>query len=207
MIVKPVHVYSEHTIIITFLLMQVIIICYKKFVVKIFCDMVQTMKNRLFLLLIFAFGALILPANPVAAKEELSNRIYPLPPTRIADYIKFTKGQKRALLIYTSWCPYCRKKIPDMIKMENYKEGSIIAISEDQNYTNFSKYIRSLENIPYNVILSNPKGSDTLIKALEQFGVRAWRSYPTVVLLDENNKVVKQGNMRSNYIENFLFSE
>jgi len=138
------------------------------------------------------------------AKED-SHKIYPLRPSRIADYIEFTKGQKRVLAIYVSWCPYCRNKMPDFIKMERMKKGSVIAVSEDQNYADLSKYIKTLKDIPYKVILSNPKGKDTLENALSRYGIQKWNSYPTVILLDENNKVVSQGNLSSNQIERFLF--
>ena len=164
------------------------------------------MKAKIFLVLLLFFEMFVFFGGQALAKED-SHKIYPLRPSRIADYIEFTKGQKRALLIYASWCPYCRSKIPDLIKMEDMKEGSVIAVSEDQNYSQFSKYITSLAHIPYKVILSNPKGSNTLPKALKQFGVKAWRGYPTIVLFDEDNKVISQGTLSSDHIKSFLFSD
>ncbi len=164
------------------------------------------MKTKLFLVLLFLCGMFVFPGWQALAKED-SQKIYPLRPSRIADYIEFTKGERRVILIYASWCPYCRAKIPDMMKMERKKKGSVIAVSEDQNYEALSKYIKTLKDIPFKAILSNPKGSDTLEKALSQYGVRKWDGYPTIILLDEENKAVRQGNFSSNRIARFLFNE
>lgn len=168
--------------------------------------MFPLMKTKIFLVLLL-FSEVFVFSGGQALAEERDHKIRSLRPYRIADYIEFTKGQKRALLIYAAWCPYCRAKIPDLIKMEDMKGGSIIAVSEDQNYAQFSEYISSLSHIPYEVILSNPTGSDTLPKALRQFGVKAWKGYPTIVLFDEDNNVVSQGTLPSDYIKSFLFSD
>lgn len=131
-------------------------------------------------------------------------KIYHVPPTNIAKYIENTEGQKRVVMIYTSWCPYCRKKMPGLIDLENTKEGSIIPISVDENYSDFTGFVKRYKQAPFRFILN--KGRETeLADALEKYGVRPWQGYPTIVFINEANKVVGQGNFSIDQMATFLF--
>tara|TARA_B100001093_G_C26312717_1_gene794262 strand:+ start:37 stop:519 length:483 start_codon:yes stop_codon:yes gene_type:complete len=159
------------------------------------------LKKTVLFLCLFLFSVVFFQ-NHVFAKEQ---KIYVLPPEKIASYINATKGQRRALVFYASWCPACRKKIPDLMDMERAKAGSIIAVSEDKNRSNFARYIKKFDDVPFKIIISNPDGGSTLLNAVRKFGVKPWNSYPTIVLIDENNRAVKQGYLPSKEIANFLF--
>ena len=139
------------------------------------------------------------------AVEKKGSGIYKVPPYKIAKYIKKTAGERRAIVLYASWCPACVQKMPGIIDLENAKAGSIIAISIEENYADFARYIRRLGTVPFKAIVND--GSESkLAQKLRQFGVRPWNSIPQIILMDEKNKVVEQGNFSVEKIANFLFS-
>ena len=148
--------------------------------------------------------ALVLLVSFISFDAWAEENIEHLKPKEIAKYVEDTKGQKRIIMIYASWCPICVQKMPDIINLANIKADSVIAISVDENPKHFSRYIKRFKDVPFRVILN--KGSEyKLAKAFEKFGVKEWEGVPEIILLDENNKVLGQGNYKMSYITEFLF--
>ncbi len=140
------------------------------------------------------------------AAEDNNAKIYHMQPYKISQYIKSTKGQKRAIIIYASWCPYCIKKMPGIMDLERVKPGSIIAISVDEEHRDFIKYTKRFESIPFKVILNN--GSEyKLVQSLKRYGVKAWDGIPYIILMDENNKVTGQANYSVEQVADYIFSK
>ncbi len=163
------------------------------------------MISRINIVLSICFMALIMPFS-VQADDDNSHKIYELPAHKIASYIKEVKGQRRIIIIYASWCPYCIKKMPHIMDLERIKEGSVIAISVDENKSAFARYIKKFDEIPFRIILN--KGSEwKLAKSLKKFGVKPWEGVPEIILLDENNKAMGQGNYELDYVAEFLFGK
>tara|TARA_R110002072_G_scaffold215705_1_gene372774 strand:- start:366 stop:860 length:495 start_codon:yes stop_codon:yes gene_type:complete len=146
----------------------------------------------------------VMSGTAFAENDTDKQKIFHVPPKNIAKYIDNTGGQKRVLMIYTSWCPYCRKKMPGLIDLENTKPGSVIAVSVDENYSDFTGFIKRYKDAPFKFILNN--GSEyALVKELKQYGAKAWKGYPTIMFLDENGKVVAQGNFSIDQMSMHLF--
>ncbi|MGH1376349.1 MAG: TlpA family protein disulfide reductase [Alphaproteobacteria bacterium] len=141
-----------------------------------------------------------------AAGNGGKTKIYTLPPEKILQYVKGKSGQKKILYIYTSWCPYCVKKMPGIMNLERTQKGSVIAISVDENYANYGRYAKKLKEPPFPLILN--KGSESVLKKkLKNYVVKPWTGYPTIVFLDEDNKPVGQGNYSVDEAAAFLFSK
>ena len=154
-----------------------------------------------FLFVVLCLSLSFSSGRAYAAKDD---KIYTLPAHYIAKHVEGTKGQKRVLMIYASWCPSCRQKMPQMMDIERAKEGSVIAVSIDENHTNFARYIRKIQSPPFKIILS--KDSEYVLeKALKPIGVKSWEYIPHIVLLDENNKVAGQGSYSPSEIAEFVF--
>ncbi len=134
-----------------------------------------------------------------------ANDIEVLKPKEIVEYIEDTKGQKRIIMIYASWCHYCIKKMPSIMEVERIKKGSVIAISVDGNYKKFARYINKFDEVPFRIIL-NKASEYKLAKSFKKFGVEEWKGVPEIILLDENNKVIGQGNYKIDYVNEFLFN-
>lgn len=143
---------------------------------------------------------LFLPFDAYGGKED---KIYTLPTKYIAKHINGTKGQKRILMIYASWCPSCVQKMPRVMDIERVKPGSVIAVSIDDNHADFARFVRKMENPPFKVILSK-ESEDKLRDALEAYGVERWEYIPHFVLFDENNNIVEQGSFDIDRVARFV---
>lgn len=144
----------------------------------------------------------------VPAEAQKSHRILHMPPNKIADFIVSTKGDKRVVMIYTSWCPVCRQIMPKVMDLENVRPGSVIAISEDQDHPKFISYINKYKHVPFMIFLSRPTKSVTLPAMLQKkLGVKPWDGYPHFILLDGENMVVQQGNFDAEQLADFLLSK
>lgn len=142
------------------------------------------------------------------AKSYSAEQIYNLPPRKIAQYIESTKGRRKVILIYTSWCPHCRKALPDFINLEKALPGSVIAISEDENYIDFAAFSRKLKSVPFRMIVVRQGKGPTLSEELQKFGAQPYNGYPTMILMDENNKVVSgQGNLLIDNVVTYILGK
>lgn len=158
-----------------------------------------------FLLVAFSFCS-ILAISSSYAEGDKEHRVYPLPANVIGKYIKGTKGQKRVVMIYASWCPYCKEKFPHMIDMERVRPGSVIAISVDEDHAAFARFVRKYKDIPFKSIVHDGS-KQQLVGVMKLFGGRAWDGVPSFYLIDEQNRVVKEGNFYPQQIAEFLFAE
>lgn len=131
------------------------------------------------------------------------NKIHALPATQIVEHIENTKGKPRVVMIYTSWCPHCRRAIPEIMDIERNKPGSVIAVSLDDMRADFERYIKGIENPPFKIILSTDGGS-VLSEALGKYGVKPLKGIPHYIVFDADNKVVFEGNHDTSYIDGLL---
>lgn len=143
---------------------------------------------------------------------EPKHKIYHMAPDKIVAYIKSTKGQKKVILQYASWCPHCRAVMPKMIQLEQFRKGSVIAISTDQDAESFIRYINEYDDIPFPVVLlkrGRGDGLERLNQAMMEFGIVPPKGIPNMTLMDEKNRVVEQGNFKQNmdHVAEFLFDK
>lgn len=159
------------------------------------------MRRLSFIITAFFFMCISLQAH--AADKA---KVYALSPERISEYIDRTEGQKRVLFIYTSWCVYCREKMPAIFDLEHSKKGSIIAVSVDENYNQYAQYAKTLTDAPFPLMYS--KGRESALKTqLAKRNIKPWRGYPTFIFLDEHGNAVSQGSYRVEDIANYVLSE
>lgn len=144
----------------------------------------------LVVLAVFAAAAFCGPA-PALAKEQT---VYHVPPNKIASYIAKKKGRKRAIIVWASWCPACRNKMYDYTNAERLFPGSMILISVDDNLEQLRNYLDKTDLTPIKTLIVQRTPGQSLDKALSRLGAKPIKSYPTAILLDENNKVVQQGS-------------
>lgn len=166
---------------------------------------------KFFLFFVVGTFLFLLPLVSVKALE-LEHEIYPMSPEQIAAYIESTKGQRRVIFEYASWCPYCQAVIPKMIQLEQFKKGSVVAISIDTNPEDFALYTNKFKLIPFRLIMLTRFEGEDLLRlntALEAFGIAPSAGVPEMILMDEDNKVVRQGNFSNdmNEVAKFLFGK
>lgn len=96
------------------------------------------------------------------------------------------KGKEAMLFFFTTWCPYCREKMP-FVAEEYQKKGSevkIIPIDVGESRTKVVSYTEKID-LPFPVLL------DTDTRVSQAYGVIG---VPTIVLIGEDGNVVWTGN-------------
>lgn len=192
-------------VIMTYLLMQVIInhrFIYGHCVRFSFLYVVMKTIMQKILGLCACAAVLCVPVRAYAGSGH-NHMVSHFPPAITEKYVDASVGHKRMIMIYTSWCPYCQLKMPAVIKLEQIKPGSVIAISADKNYARFGSYIQSFDTIPFRVILNKGREED-LYAHLKKFGISEGHGYPNIILMDENNHVVAEGNLSMETVANYI---
>ena len=109
--------------------------------------------------------------------------------------LKDLKGKGVVLFFFTTWCPYCRQKLPLLAKQyQKYQsEGfELIVTDVGESKAKVSSFAGK-ENLPFDILL------DVDMKASEAYGVLG---VPTFILISKDGLVVYEGNeMPSNYQE------
>lgn len=136
-------------------------------------------------------------AFPVQGKDTAKD-YYLLSPDKIARIIDAGRDDgRRAVFLYASWCGYCRAVLPEMIKLEKQRKGSVIAISIDKDPDVFTRYIQSRHgDLPFLPIVWD-RDAGSLHDALARFGIKPGNGIPFTALLDDYGYVHKQGVIRA----------
>lgn len=160
----------------------------------------------LFILCFFSMQAQGQGQSNAHNSTKAESMIYAYSPYEVTAYIKSTNGQRRALVIYASWCPICMKKMPSTMEIERGRPDSIIAVSVDDSEEAVHRVAtRFNHEIPFRLIWSE-EGEWALAKRLKRYGARSWDSIPQIMLLDQKGYVAAQGNFSSDQIAAFLYN-
>jgi len=99
--------------------------------------------------------------------------------------LQFGAGKVVFLNFWATWCPPCRKEIPDIIELSkefSEDELQVIGVSmdrDDQAFNTVSKFVR-LKNIPYPIII----GNDKVAEAYDGIG-----AIPTTFIINADGSV------------------
>jgi peroxiredoxin len=95
--------------------------------------------------------------------------------------LKDYKGRNVLLVFTTTWCPYCKREIPDLKKMHEAYRGKldILAVYINESQKKVEAFVKDYK-IPYTVLL-DPKAE--VARAYGVFGV------PTKVLVGKDSKI------------------
>ena len=136
--------------------------------------------------------------------KAVDDAYYSLKPEQIVTYIKRNEGQRRVVFLYASWCGYCRAAMPQMIALEQSNPGSVIAVSIDKNPQKLTDYMRKFQNVPFDIIVWNRE--QNLNAHLGRLGIKPTRGIPFAALLNEEGRIHKQGNLRTQDIIRYISS-
>jgi peroxiredoxin len=91
------------------------------------------------------------------------------------------KGKNVLLYFTTTWCPYCKKEVPELKEMYKKYKGKLemIAIDMNESKAKVSSYIEKYE-IPYTTLL------DSEGKVAVDYSIRG---VPTIVLVGKDGRV------------------
>lgn len=105
------------------------------------------------------------------------------------------KGKNVIIFFFTTWCPWCRKKIPSLVKNEpRYKSEGIELLLVDIGESQAKVFSFANKNsVPFDILL------DRDMKVSQDYDVVG---VPTVVLISHDGRVVYNGNdLPPNYKE------
>ncbi len=109
--------------------------------------------------------------------------------------LKDLKGKGVILFFFTTWCPYCRQKLPLLAKQyQKYQSDGLELLVTDvgESRAKVSSFATK-EQLPFDILL------DVDMKASEAYGVLG---VPTFILISKDGLVAYEGNeMPSNYQE------
>ncbi|MFM8839805.1 MAG: TlpA family protein disulfide reductase [bacterium] len=112
--------------------------------------------------------------------------------TKQVNLLQYGAGKVMFLNFWATWCPPCRKEIPDIIELsKEFSEEELLVIGismdrDDQAFNTVSKFAR-LKNIPYTIVV----GNDKVAEAYDGIG-----AIPTTFIVNAdgtiNEKIVGQ---------------
>lgn len=128
---------------------------------------------------------------PEAAALE---KTYTVPPGKIVEYINRQPG-KRLVLIYASWCPYCRQIMPAVMDLARVRKSSVIAISIDRDRDSLIEYLNNFDDVPFHALIAKETSKGELVRNLNAIGIQPGKGIPFIAVLDEKGAVAAQGNI------------
>jgi peroxiredoxin len=139
------------------------------------------MKKRLFITLVTVILMSFLAADIFAAEnpkapdftlQDLNGKSFSL---------KDFKGKNVLLYFTTTWCPYCKREVPELKEMHLKYKGKleILAIDMNESKVKVSSYIQKYQ-IPYTTLL------DSEGKVAVDYSIRG---VPTKVLVGKDGRV------------------
>lgn len=139
------------------------------------------MKKRLFITLVTVILMTFLAADIFAAEnpkapdftlQDLNGKSFSL---------KDFKGKNVLLYFTTTWCPYCKREVPELKEMHLKYKGKleILAIDMNESKAKVSSYIQKYQ-IPYTTLL------DSEGKVALDYSIRG---VPTKVLVGKDGRV------------------
>jgi thiol-disulfide isomerase/thioredoxin len=102
---------------------------------------------------------------------------------------------KKVLFFFTSWCPYCKNAIDEIIK--NGKTQRILFISLDKDYQKISAMTSKM---PENVDVYYMSSPEEILNVFKKFNIKYRDTIPHIAVLDEDNQLIKDNvNIRQLY--------
>lgn len=100
--------------------------------------------------------------------------------------LKKNDDSKKVLFFFTSWCPYCKTAIEQVIS--NQFQNKVVFISLDKNYSQLSAFSPSL---PDNVLIYYLANQSEIMSFFDIYGIKYKGSIPYISVLDEDSTLLK----------------
>jgi thiol-disulfide isomerase/thioredoxin len=103
-----------------------------------------------------------------------------------------TSNQPFTLVVFTSWCPYCKKQLDELAKLtpaEQLRIHEVLAVSIDSNPQDYSNYLRSKTGVFFPMRLY--MGDSNLENILHDYGSGFDGGIPYIAIFNDK-KIVKE---------------
>jgi len=126
--------------------------------------------------------------NTAQANQDSPSNIAPLGISAIQEKLTSKQERPRLLVIYASWCPYCKKLIQALESYSASNQGlQIIGLSIDEDYNALSRYLSQWNGTPYfgNDVLSLSARSN-FKQLMRDLGIPFNGGIPHLALFDKS---------------------
>ncbi len=132
----------------------------------------------------------IASASPNTQNNMLQADVPPISAAEIAQFIDNTNHSPALLLIYASWCPYCKRYI-DVINeiIQQNQNLQILAISIDDNVQDVLDFLATKQNLKFNTKIYT--GNRNISYIISQYGGHFSGGVPYTAIL-QNSKITAQ---------------
>jgi thiol-disulfide isomerase/thioredoxin len=105
------------------------------------------------------------------------------------------EDNKKILFFFTSWCPYCKNAIDEIVK--SGKTEQILFISLDKDYEKISAMTSKMPESIDVYYMSSP---EEILNVFRKFNIKYRDTIPHIAILDEDNRLIKDNvNIRQLY--------
>ncbi|MCK5742509.1 MAG: TlpA family protein disulfide reductase [Chlorobi bacterium] len=117
--------------------------------------------------------------------------------SKTVSFAKYTKGKVVLLNFWGTWCPPCRKELPDIVELsKELKNFVVVGVALEDQRASVSKKRQTVieyatkKNLPY----INLVGNNTIIKELAAAygGKNGISGVPTTFIINKNGKIVEK---------------
>ena len=162
------------------------------------------MKSSLFLSIIVALGLTaaalwqaFTPPTPEQVKiREVTQRIIAVRAADVPAMLRSKEGRPTILVIYASWCPYCRELMNPLMELVDngtFARFDVQFLSEDNSFSELAAYLvkQGYETrfVPY---FAKKSGVNDLKDVMKTTGSNFRRTIPYVGFFDKNGKMVAE---------------
>ena len=121
------------------------------------------------------------PGTPTAGQADIKVTVLNAPDVPLADY----KGKVVLLNFWATWCPYCVKEIPDLVKLyDKYKDKDLVILAVNlKEAPGTVKEFAAKKGMPYTLFI-DPTGD--VAKTYNVSGI------PTNVIFNKNGEKIYQ---------------
>lgn len=152
---------------------------------------------------IIALALLVFVSESAVAQDSRVSEPLSVSGQQLAGILDQAKGERGALFLYTSWCPYCRRALPELVKIGRSHPGRIIAVSLDKDDATLMRYLnKTYESLPFKPYVWDRSG--IFARPLARFGIKPGNGIPFTALVDEYGYVHKQGVLDPSEVKEYL---
>jgi thiol-disulfide isomerase/thioredoxin len=135
---------------------------------------------------------LLLRVEAYGAKVEL------ITANDLTAILKRQDEHKKILLFFTSWCPYCKSAIQQII--DDKAQDKVTFISLDKDYSQIAAFAPS---IPDGITIYYMATQTEIVSFFNTYGIRYKGSIPYISILDEDNDLL-QDDLSPRQLQKYL---
>lgn len=170
-----------------------------------------SIEKRSLFFVVFCFGVFLgtgfsMISAAFASGGTTEDKVYFVPPTKVAEVIEKSAGRRRILFIWKSTESLSKRAVAEYSSLEASKPGSVIFVALDPNPGTVLQFLKSLDGAGIKSLVVKPVQGQNLATILKNYGVNAPEKLPLIVLFNEDGSIQQQGRPYADHAADFIFN-